>query len=65
MDLEQKLSTYFSKDWSRERPEVRPVAAGRGAGRGPCARAALCRWRPLPRVPVPRGKAAGGLAAET
>ncbi|XP_054578664.1 FERM domain-containing protein 1 [Eptesicus fuscus] len=23
MDLEQKLSTYFSKDWSRERPEGR------------------------------------------
>lgn len=35
MDPEQKLGKYFSKDWSRERPEVRPWRPGEALGGGP------------------------------
>lgn len=57
MDPEQKLGKYFSKDWSRERPEVRPWRPGEALGGGPALplaapRLGRPRWRPLPLVPL-------------
>lgn len=56
MDLEQKLSKYFSKDWSREQPEVGAVGPARHWVGVPCSpQATLCqghhRWHPLPLSP--------------